>query len=66
MCVPTLLWNITKFENADHGDINSFEDSNFIKLCGVDDCKLMKLNRAGKYVEKKKPGVITVKMEEKL
>ena len=34
------------------------------KFRGVLDGRLNKLNRTGKYVEKKKAGVITVKMEE--
>ena len=52
--------------NADCGDINLFEDSNFTEFRGVLDGKLKQLNRTGKYVEKKKAGVITVEMEEKL
>ena len=44
---------------------NLFEDSNFTEFCGVFDGKLKQLNRTGKYVEKKKAGVITVEMEEK-
>ena len=45
---------------------NLFEDSNFTEFRGVFDGKLKQLNRTGKYVEKKKAGVITVEMEEKL
>ena len=52
--------------NADRGNINLFEDSNFTEFRGVLDGKLKQLNRTGKYVEKKKAGVITVEMEEKL
>ena len=52
--------------NANHADINIFEDSNFTEFCGVLDGKLKQLNRTGKYVEKKRAGVITVQMEEKL
>ena len=51
---------------ADRGDINLFEDSNFTEFHGVSDGKLKQLNRTAKYVEKKKGGVITVEMEEKL
>ena len=49
-----------------NADINVFEDSNFTEFCGVLDGKLKQLNRTGKYVEKKRAGVITVVMEEKL
>ena len=52
--------------NANHGDINLFEDSNFTEFHGVLDSKLKQLNRTGEYLEKKRAGVITVEMEEKL
>ena len=57
-----LQWS---FRNGDCGDINSFEDSNFTEFRGVLDGKLKQLNRTGKYLEKKKAGVITVELEEK-
>ena len=53
-------------QNANCGDINLFENNNFTKFCGVLDCKLKQLNRTGKFVEKKKAGVITVETEDKL